>query len=64
VDQREPASLDRSTLRYPFDVTDREWLVLAPLIPPAKDGGRPREMQNTVHSLNSVKGTRWCCFPK
>jgi transposase len=35
---------DRSALRYPSDLTDREWLVLAPLIPPAKHGGRPREV--------------------
>jgi transposase len=35
---------DRSALRYPSDLTDREWLVLGPLIPPAKHGGRPREV--------------------
>lgn len=29
--------------RYASDLTDREWEVLAPLIPPAKPGGRPRK---------------------
>jgi len=27
---------------YPSDLTDAEWLVLSPLIPPAKTGGHPR----------------------
>ena len=35
---------DRSALRYPSDLTDGEWGILAPLIPPAKRGGRPREV--------------------
>jgi hypothetical protein len=30
---------DRSQLRYPTDVTDDEWALIAPLIPPAKPGG-------------------------
>ncbi len=28
--------------RYPTDLTDEQWLLLQPLIPPAKPGGRPR----------------------
>jgi transposase len=35
---------DRSGLRYPSDLTDGEWAILSPLIPPAKRGGRPREV--------------------
>lgn len=35
---------DRSALRYPSDLSDGEWAILAPLIPPAKRGGRPREV--------------------
>ncbi|HEY5870042.1 MAG TPA: hypothetical protein VI542_31490, partial [Candidatus Tectomicrobia bacterium] len=27
--------------RYPTDLTDTEWTLLAPLIPAAKPGGRP-----------------------
>src|SRR5918995_82851 len=33
---------DRSKLRYPSDVTDEEWAIIAPLIPPAKRGGNKR----------------------
>ena len=33
---------DRSKLRYPSDVTDEEWVLIAPLIPPAKRGGNKR----------------------
>ena len=35
-------SYDRGKLRYPSDVTDGEWAHIAPLIPPAKRGGRKR----------------------
>jgi hypothetical protein len=30
---------DRSHLRYPSDLTDQEWVLVEPLIPPAKSGG-------------------------
>jgi transposase len=30
---------------YPSDVTDEEWAVLEPLIPAAKPGGRPQEIE-------------------
>jgi hypothetical protein len=33
---------ERQGLRYPSDVTDAEWALAAPLIPPAKRGGRRR----------------------
>ena len=29
---------------YPTDLTDAQWAVLAPLLPPAKPGGRPRSV--------------------
>jgi transposase len=32
-------------LRYPSDVTHQEWSVLAPLLPAAKPGGRPRSVE-------------------
>ena len=34
---------DRSKLRYPSDLTDEEWSLIARLIPPAKRGGRERQ---------------------
>ena len=33
---------DRSKLRYPSDLTDEEWALVAPLIPAAKRGGNKR----------------------
>jgi len=32
------ARYDRSKLRYPIDLTDEEWSLIQPLIPPAKRG--------------------------
>ena len=32
----------RRGLRYDSDLTDAEWALIAPLIRPAKRGGRPR----------------------
>src|SRR5690606_3065650 len=29
---------------YASDVTDREWALIAPLLPPARRGGRPRSL--------------------
>ena len=33
---------DRSKLRYPSDLTDAEWALVEPLIPPARRGGGKR----------------------
>ena len=52
---------------YPTDLTDREWQVLAPLVPPAKPGGRPatyprREVVNAIrYVLRS--GCAWRLLP-
>ncbi len=32
----------RDGLRYPSDLADREWSLIAPLLPPARRGDRPR----------------------
>ena len=32
---------ERSRLRYPSDLTDEDWALVEPLIPPAKRGGNP-----------------------
>lgn len=34
--------MDRKS--YPSDVTDRQWRLIEPSIPPPKSGGRPREV--------------------
>ena len=43
----------RDRLRYPSDLTDDEWSVLEPPIPPAKRGGRKRtvEMREVVNGF-------------
>jgi transposase len=38
---------------YPSDLTDAEWTLVAPLIPPARRGGRPRDV-NMREVLNAV----------
>ena len=57
---------DRRGLRYPSDLTDAEWALVAPLIRPAKRGGRRRsvdvrEVLNAVFYLLST-GCQWCVF--
>lgn len=58
----------REGLRYPSDMTDREWMVTAPFIPPAKRGGRCRttDMRETVNALLYIaaSGCAWRLLPK
>ena len=35
---------DRSRLRYPSNLTDEEWALVEPVIPPAKRGGNRRHV--------------------
>ena len=39
---------DRSKLRYPSDLTDEEWALIGPLIPPPKKGGNKRTIDVRV----------------
>ena len=59
---------NRDTLRYPSDLTEQEWLLIAPLIPPAKRGGRKREVavREIVNGLMYVlsTGCQWRYVPK
>jgi transposase len=50
------ARYDRSQLRYPNDLTDEEWTLVAPLIPPGKSGGGKRRviMREIVNGLMYV----------
>jgi transposase len=50
---------DRDKLRYPSDLTDEEWSLIEPLIPPAKHGGRKREvvMREVVNGVMYVLST-------
>lgn len=52
---------------YPSDLTDGQWARIAPLIPPAKPGGRPRNV-NMREILNAVwyvarSGCAWRLIP-
>ncbi len=59
---------NRDGLRYPSDLTDAEWALVEPLIPPAKRGGRRREV-NVREVLNGLlyvlsTGCQWRAVPK
>jgi hypothetical protein len=41
---------DRSGLRYPSDLTDTEWAILEPMIPPGRHGGRRRSVNVRVQT--------------
>lgn len=52
---------------YATDLTDEQWAILEPLVPPAKHGGRPREVNlreviNTILYLNRA-GCQWDMLP-
>jgi putative transposase len=52
---------------YPSDLTDAEWKILEPLIPPAKEEGRPRttDMREVVNAIFYVDrtGCQWRALP-
>jgi putative transposase len=52
---------------YPSDLTDAQWAILEPLIPAAKPGGRPREVEmrevvNAMFYINRT-GCQWDMLP-
>jgi transposase len=62
------AAAERRGLRYPSDLTDAEWALVAPMIPPARRGGRPRDV-NVREVLNGLfyvlaTGCQWAALPK
>ena len=62
------ARYKRDHLRYPSDLTDEEWGLIEPLIPPAKKGGGKRRvnMREIVNGIMYVLGTgcQWRAVPK
>ncbi len=62
------ARYDRSKLRYPSDLTDAEWALVALLIPPAKRGGNKQtvDVREVVNGLMYVlsTGCQWRAIPK
>lgn len=58
----------RDHLRYPSDLTDEEWALVEPLIPPAKRGGNRRHV-NVREVVNGIMyvlstGCQWRAIPK
>ena len=59
---------NRNGLRYPSDLTDDEWVIVAPMIPPARQGGRKRSV-DVREVLNGIfyvlwTGCQWKALPK
>ena len=59
---------ERTGLRYPSDLSDAEWAVLAPLMPTARRGGRPRttDMREVMNAQLYLlrTGCQWRMLPK
>lgn len=59
---------DRSKLRYPSDLTDEEWALIGPSIPPAKRGGNKRtvDVRSVVNGVMYIlsTGCQWAQLPK
>jgi putative transposase len=53
--------------RYPSDLSDAEWTLLAPLLPAAKPGGRPRsvDLRAVVNAISYWLrgGVAWRALP-
>ena len=62
------ARYNRDHLRYPSDLTDDEWALVEPFIPPAKPGGGKRRtdmrvvMNGVMYILST--GCQWRYLPK
>ena len=57
----------RQRLTYPTDLTDEEWQLLAPLLPPEKSGGRPRKypLREVINGIQYILrgGCAWRLMP-
>jgi hypothetical protein len=60
---KRPTTQNRSSRGYPSDLTEQEWAILEPLIPPAKEGGHPRttDMREVLNALFYVDRTGCEC---
>jgi putative transposase len=57
----------RQRLTYTTDLSDEEWQILKPLLPPGKSGGRPRQdpMREGLNGMQYVlrAGCAWRLRP-
>lgn len=57
-----------TSMLYPSDLSDREWTILAPLLPPPKPGGRPRsvDLRRILNAIFHVlrSGCQWRLLPR
>jgi len=62
------AKYNRDHLRYPSDLTDDEWTLVEPFIPPAKPGGgrRRTDMRAAMNGVMYIlsTGCQWRYLPK
>ena len=68
MEARTRQAAERHGLRYPSDLSDAEWALVEPMVPPAKHGGRPRDV-NVREVLNAIcyvlsTGCQWQALPK
>ncbi len=53
---------------YPSGLSDREWAILVPLLPPSKPGGRPRsvDLRRILDGIFQVlrSGCQWRLLPR
>jgi transposase len=66
--QENRARHGRGELRYPSGLTDEEWAIVGPLIPPAKRGGNKRTVEEraAVDGVMDIlsTGCRWAAPPE
>lgn len=57
---------DRSKLRYPSDLTNEEWALVEPLIPPGKGSMRRVNVREVVNGIMYIlsTGCQWRAVPK
>jgi transposase len=59
---------ERRGHRYPSDLSDAEWALIAPFVPPARHGGRKRhvDMREVLNGIFYVlsTGCQWSALPK
>jgi transposase len=62
------AKYNRDHLRYPSDLTDAEWALVEPFIPPPKPGGgkRKQDMRAVMNGVMYIlsTGCQWRYLPK